>query len=116
MKTIERDLQLVARCGLYCGACPRYLNDKCSGCEKNDKAKWCKLRACCIEKKIASCADCNEFESVMDCKKFNTFMARIFGFIFNTDRAACIAAIKTHGYETFMEQMVDQKTISIKRD
>lgn len=115
MKTIEKNHELLAKCGLYCGACPRYLKDKCPGCKENHAAKWCKLRTCCIEKGIATCADCTEFESVMDCKQYNTFMSKLFGFIFKTDRAACIERIKTNGADAFIDQMVEQKSLSVKR-
>ena len=42
MKEIVADTNLIGYCGLYCGACKRYLKDKCPGCHKNEKAAWCK--------------------------------------------------------------------------
>ncbi|MCP4673622.1 MAG: DUF3795 domain-containing protein, partial [Desulfobacula sp.] len=71
MKEITKNTQMIAKCGLYCGACPRFLKEKCNGCKGNEKASWCKLRTCCIDKNIDSCADCDEFTDVMDCKKYN---------------------------------------------
>ena len=38
------DPKMVAACGLYCGACKKYRMGKCSGCHKNKKASWCKIR------------------------------------------------------------------------
>ena len=102
-------------CGLYCGACPRFLKEKCYGCRGNDKATWCKLRTCCMGKNIASCADCSEFSDVMACEKYNNFMARIFGFVFNSNRSACIRRIKAVGYDKFAEEMTSKKQMSIKR-
>ncbi len=115
MKEIVSDPALVANCGLYCGGCPRYLKDKCPGCRENQKAKWCKLRTCCIENKYGSCADCTEFEDPMACRKFNNFMSKIFGFIFRSDRAACIRQIRDVGIEAHADRMSEMKTHSIKR-
>ncbi len=115
MQEIITDKSLIAKCGLYCAACTRYLKEKCQGCDKYDKASWCKVRSCCIENNYASCADCEEFENPSDCKKYNTFMARIFGFIFSSDRAACIQLIKESGYEKFAEEMAKHKRVSLKR-
>ena len=55
---LEPKAELVARCGLYCGACGSYLKGRCPGCRENVKATWCKVRACCGEHSYASCADC----------------------------------------------------------
>lgn len=115
MREIREDVQLIARCGLYCGACKRYLTEKCKGCHENGKASWCKLRLCCMEKNIASCADCKEFSNVMDCGKYNNFMARIFGFIFNSNRSACITKIRQTGYEAFAREMAENRIVSFKR-
>lgn len=41
-KTITASTDHIAACGLYCGACRKYLNDKCPGCRQNDRATWCK--------------------------------------------------------------------------
>jgi len=49
MREIVKDKEMVAYCGLYCGACPQYLKEKCEGCMKNVKATWCKIRKCCIK-------------------------------------------------------------------
>ncbi len=61
-----------------------------------------------------SCADCN-LMSLNDCKKFNNFVGKIFGFIFNSNRAACIAAIKEKGYDTFAADMSQSGRQSISR-
>ena len=115
MKTIVSDTALVAYCGLYCGACKRYLNDKCPGCANNEKASWCKLRSCTLEKNIRSCADCDAFSDPMDCKKFNNIIAKLFALIFNSNRAACIAKIEAVGYDDFAAYMAENKIMSFKR-
>jgi phage FluMu protein Com len=39
MKQIVSSPELIALCGLYCGACKAYLSDKCPGCRENNKAR-----------------------------------------------------------------------------
>ena len=115
MKEIVADKKLVAYCGLYCGACRSYLKGSCPGCAENKKASWCKVRSCNMEHGYASCADCKEFTNPMDCKMYNNFMAKAFGFIFKSDRNACINMIKVKGYEDFSKYMADNKLQTIKK-
>ncbi|MCX6251395.1 MAG: DUF3795 domain-containing protein [Bacteroidetes bacterium] len=116
MKEITADKNLIAYCGLYCGSCKSYLKDKCPGCHENNKAGWCKIRACNIEHGYQSCADCKDFTDVMECKKFNNFMSKIFAVLFKSDRKACIAMIRESGYEGFARFMAENKLQSIKRN
>jgi hypothetical protein len=115
MKEVIADKTLVAKCGLYCPACPRFLKQKCPGCEANEKATWCKIRSCCLENNYASCAECKEFENPSDCRKFNSFMGKIFEYIFNSDRIACIQQIRELGYEKFAGDMAKNGRVTIKR-
>ncbi len=115
MKEIVPDPQMVAYCGLYCGACKRYLNEKCSGCHDNVKASWCKIRSCNLENGYASCTECTEFQSPNDCRKFNNFISKIFGFVFKSDRAACIKQIKNIGITAHAEKMSELKMQSLKK-
>ncbi|HUW04987.1 MAG TPA: DUF3795 domain-containing protein [Williamwhitmania sp.] len=115
MKEIVSDVSLVAKCGLYCGACRSYLKGKCPGCKENVKATWCKVRTCCLENSYASCADCKSFANPMECKLYNNFIARIFGYLFNSDRNACITMIKQTGYYGFASYMAENWRQSIKR-
>ena len=115
MEPIVADAKLVAYCGLYCGACGKYLKGKCSGCAGNEKATWCKIRTCCMENSYTSCADCEQFDDVADCRKFNNFMSKLFGFIFRSDRKACISRIKAIGIESYAEEMAQNRAPSIKR-
>jgi len=114
MKEIKEDKSLIAACGLYCGACRLYLSGKCFGCKENVKAAWCKVRTCCKENSFASCADCKSIE-LKDCKKFNNFFAKIFGLIFNSNRAACISRIKEIGYDSYAKEMTEKRVMTIKR-
>ena len=115
MEPIVADPKLVAFCGLYCGACGKHLKGKCGGCASNEKATWCKIRTCCIENSYTSCAGCDQFDDVADCQKFNNFMAKLFGFIFRSDRKACIYRIKAIGIEQYAEEMAQKRAPSIKR-
>ena len=113
-KEIEVDKSLIAFCGLYCGACRSYLKGKCPGCKDNVKASWCKIRQCCIENKLQSCADCTTIE-LMECKEYNNFISKAFGYIFNSDRSACINRIKEIGYDDFAAEMANSGRQTIKR-
>ena len=115
MKTIVSDTALVAYCGLYCGACKRYLNDKCPGCRENESAAWCSVRACCMENELRSCAECSTFTAPKECKSFNNFMSKIFGLLFRSDRAACIGQIKRLGIEGHAKSMAELQLQSIKK-
>jgi hypothetical protein len=115
MKEVVSNLHLVAFCGLYCGACKRYLNEKCPGCHYNEKASWCKVRACCLAHEYSSCAECKEFSDPNDCKKFNNFISKISAFIFKSDRAACINKIKEIEIPEYAEMMSELKLQSIRK-
>ena len=115
MKALVADKESVAYCGLYCGACKKFLAETCHGCHENSKATWCKIRSCNMEHGYASCADCTTFTNPKDCKKFNNFISKIFALLFKSDRAACIACIKESGYEGYARFMAKQGLQSIKR-
>ena len=115
MKEIVSDAELVAYCGLYCGACKRYLKGGCPGCHETEKAKWCRIRVCCMDNQYASCADCKEFQNPDDCKKFNNLIARIFAIVFRSNRTACIEQIRELGIEGHANKMTEHRRMSIKR-
>lgn len=115
MKEIVSDPNLVAHCGLYCGACGAYLRGRCGGCHDNAKATWCKVRSCCMERSFATCADCQDFPDPMTCRKYNNFMARLFGFIFRSDRAACIRQVRKLGLAAHAADMAGHKRQSMRR-
>jgi hypothetical protein len=115
MKEIIADPKLVACCGLYCGACRAYLRGKCPGCRENHKAYWCKVRKCCISNQFASCADCKDFQNPSDCRMFNNWISKVFGFIFRSDRAACVRQIHQMGLDGHAADMAGKKTQTIKK-
>ena len=115
MKVLVADPNLVAFCGLYCGACKRYLAEKCPGCRDNEKATWCRVRACGLEHGFATCADCDLLDDVGDCGDYNSVVARFFAFLFRSDRMACIRFIEERGVEAFAQEMTLNRTMTIKR-
>lgn len=115
VREIRADAKLVAYCGLYCGACRKYLKEKCPGCHQNEKATWCTVRSCCMEKKIASCAECTEFPDPRGCKKFNNSFSKLMGLVFRSDRPACIACLKEMGPVAYAAQMALAKRQAIRR-
>lgn len=114
LKEIIADKNLIAFCGLYCGACKSYLTGKCPGCKDNIKATWCKIRLCCMENNLQSCADCKTIE-LKECKKYNNFISGILGYLLNSDRSACISLIKEKGYNDYALEMANNKRHTISR-
>jgi hypothetical protein len=108
------DVNLVAKCGLYCGNCGKFKNGKCAGCEQNAKATWCKTRTCCIENGYSTCADCI-VSNPRECKKFSNFVSSVFEVIFRSDRPASIDYIKQYGREAFIQMMIEQNRMVIKK-
>ena len=115
MREIVANPDLIASCGLYCGACKAYLKEKCPGCAGATTRSWCPVRACCGEHGYKSCADCAEFADPMQCRKFNSFMSKLFSLVFRSDRAACIAAIKSMGAAPYAADMAGKRLQSIRR-
>jgi hypothetical protein len=115
MKEVISNPDLVAYCGLYCGACRSYLREKCPGCHENEKAKWCKIRVCCIDNQYLSCADCQQYDNLNDCRLFNNLMAKLFSLIFRSNRPACIQQIKKLGIQGHADNMAETRRQSIKR-
>lgn len=113
LNPITVDHQLIAACGLYCGACRKYRSGKCPGCHRNGKATWCKIRKCCLEKGYHTCAECDK--DVKDCRIHNNLVGKVFAFLFNSDRAACIRYIRSQGEEAFAEKMASDETMTIKK-
>jgi len=114
-KPIVADTALVAYCGLYCGACGAYRRSRCAGCHENHKATWCGVRTCCRESGYMSCAECGEFPDPNDCRRFNNFVARLFAWLFRSDRRACIVQIRDKGLEGHAQAMAALGTQTIRR-
>ena len=115
MRQILANENLVAYCGLYCGACGKHLADKCPGCHENAEATWCKVRSCCLEHSYSSCAPCEQFADPNDCAKFHNFFSRIMALLFNSNRQACILKIKQVGLDAFSQEMTQKQAQSLPR-
>ena len=113
MKEIIVDAKMVAACGLYCGACKKYRMGKCPGCHKNEKASWCKIRKCCMEKGFHTCAECEI--DVKECRLYNNFVSKVFAFVFRSDRPACIRYIRENGTKAFAEEMTKRGEQTIRK-
>jgi hypothetical protein len=111
----ENNVNLIAYCGLYCGSCKAYINKKCPGCAKNEKASWCQIRKCCISGSLSNCSVCVSFDDVKKCKKFNNFISKIFALVFKSDRFACLAKIKELGAAGYAQYMSENNLQSIKK-
>ncbi len=95
----------VAACGLFCSNCGKFKRGRCKGCQIEPGFKRCAVRLCCIEKGATTCADCNEFEAPRDyheCGKLNSVIARIFSFIFGTNRFAALTVLRDRGKEAYL--------------
>jgi hypothetical protein len=112
---IRQDIGLIAACGLYCGSCNKLRKGKCPGCRDNEKASWCKIRTCCIEKGIDNCSLCKEYPDTKKCSKYNNLVARAIEFVFITDRSLCIEKIKTEGNDKFVQIMSDNGWVSMPK-
>lgn len=114
-KAIVADKNLVARCGLYCGACRAYLKGRCPGCHENARASWCTIRSCCAEHGHASCADCRDFADPNDCRKFDNLVAKVIGVVLNSDRKACVLTIRERGADGYAAFMAERRCQTLPR-
>ena len=64
-------------------------------------------------KGIHTCAECEK--DVKECKIHNNFVGKLFAFLFNSDRAACIHYIREHGEESFAKKMTEDKQMTMKK-
>lgn len=111
---MEANKEYIAACGLYCGACRKFISGKCPGCRQNEKAAWCKIRTCAINHDFHTCAEC--IKDVAGCKTYSNLIGKVFAFLFRSDRPACIRYIKEYGEKAFAEEMTKRKCQTIKRN
>ena len=94
--------KIIAYCGLVCSDCGAYKKHKCQGCHSEKPMfKNCPVKKCAIENSFSTCADCVEFEDLKQCKKLNSFISKIFGLIFRSDRIGNLNKIREKGLDTF---------------
>ena len=111
---IKNDPQFIAYCGLYCGACGKYLKGKCPGCKQLASPHWCKIRTCCIGQQFSSCADCS-LETPNACRTFNNPISKVFQFLFGSDREKCILSIREKGAVLYAAHMAETRKQSLKK-
>lgn len=106
----------IAYCGLFCSNCSKYKKQKCPGCSKNEKATWCKIRLCCIEKEIETCAGCAEFSHVKECPKYNNVFARLIELVSRTDRSLCVEMLRSEGTAFYVDAMNASGKMSMPKE
>ena len=110
---------LIAYCGIYCGACPSYKSGDCEGCRaKSEKSsvryKACAVKPCCIENEFFTCADCTIYASTKECKKYNPFLLKIASWVEKTDRSKAIEMIKIKGLAETVAFMEEKQWVCFK--
>jgi hypothetical protein len=108
-------IKLISYCGLFCGACRKYMQKKCPGCDENKKFCWCEARECCMENNYRSCADCKKYRDISDCKKLNNFFSNAVEFILGVDRITCLKRIKEVGHNAFAREMAEKGLQSVRK-
>ena len=103
MAEIEDKTRLVAYCGLYCGGCGSYKKGRCKACKMDGGFSRCQVRKCCTELNYQSCAECDKY---LNCKTLDNFIAKIFAFIFRSDRKGNLGQIKEMGIEQWAREQV----------
>jgi hypothetical protein len=106
---------LVAACGLYCGACRAYQRARCPGCRENSRATWCAVRTCCIDHDHATCAECTTHADPAACAKFHNLVSRVVGVVMNSDRRACIQQIRALGISGHAAFMAERRLQTLPR-
>ena len=118
-KHIDKDMNLIAHCGLYCSACPSFVSGKCDGCRGNSAKsaivyKQCKVKPCCVDNGFFTCADCTICISTNECKKYSPLFLKIASWIESSDRSKSIEMIQTKGITEFLAYMKEKNWVIIK--
>ena len=119
MNQTTADTLLISYCGFYCGACPKFTKEECTGCKGESPKcavgyKACKVRPCSIENGYSTCADCKKYTSVKECKIYNPLMIRFGQLITRTSRRKGIEIIKEKGEAEFLQLMMDRNWVTVK--
>ena len=106
MNGIELNNQnLIAPCGLYCGECKAFQNERCRGCISRKGlclkyTKICKIYSCCAERrKLRFCGECKDFP----CEKFTKFFNTLAWY---NEVVNNLIRIKKIGAEKFLKEQV----------
>ena len=95
----------IAPCGLFCTNCGKFKKGRCKGCQVEPGFSRCAVRRCCAEAGIATCAKCAQFRAPRgfdECRKLNSPIAKVFSFVFGSDRPAALALLRDKGREEYL--------------
>jgi len=106
MQDEKQSKNIIAYCGLICSKCGAFIKGKCQGCHSEKPMfKNCPVKKCNVENNYVTCVECQEFKgNFKECKKLNSFISKIFAFVFRTDRVKNLNRIKEIGLEQFKEE------------
>jgi len=118
-KQKSKDENLIAYCGIYCGACSSFASRKCDGCRGDSPKcaagyKSCKVKPCCVENGFFTCADCTIYTSTKECKKYNPLLLKVAAWIESSDRSKAIEMIRSKGRAEFLAYMIDKNWVIFK--
>ena len=115
MGELVNSVNKIAPCGLYCGNCGKFKNQKCPSCpsfEEGQAPNWCKIRPCTYEKGYKTCAECTDWR---DCKIRDNFMSKVYGFIFRSNRNKMLSFIEENGLEEYAELMKNSGSMRLPK-
>ena len=95
----------IAYCGIICSHCGAYKKGKCLGCASGkQRFASCPVRKCNIEKGQRNCSECKAFADFHDCKKLWNAMAKIFHYIFRSNRIGNLQQMRKLGIDKFIDE------------
>jgi hypothetical protein len=68
-----------------------------------------------FDRGFASCAECHDFARPQDCKKLDNPIARVFGLLFNSDRAASLLKLRELGPTEYASFMAQRRRVALPR-
>ena len=108
-RTNDEIINVLAPCGVYCGACPSY-GKTCLGCASNDKtqkrgSKWgCKIRNCCYgSKELKYCIFCEQFPCKIHRNKLTDYHPNDLRFTYRHEIPDIFAKLKTMSIKKYLE-------------
>lgn len=55
------NMDLIGKCGFYCGSCPTFISGECRGCLEEHEDGDCFTRDCTIRHSLDFCGKCSYF-------------------------------------------------------
>jgi hypothetical protein len=104
------NFQLDGYCGLYCGACPKFIGSRegteenpCCGCKSDRISGWCltcNLKACAREKGLEFCYQCADYP----CENLEGFKTSA-EYPYHCEVYEYMKSIETEGKAAWLEKM-----------